>query len=112
MSVEVDATIRGFGTRLTCSGSSESAMRARTLSGRAPPEDCGGMGGYGELVEALGDRRHPEHRRLKQWVGGSLDPEAFDLIETSRQLWLLAPRKARVASIFETGAAPSKRELH
>ena len=44
-----------------------------------PPEDCGGMGGYGELLEILDNPRHERHQRMKQWLGGPFDPEAFDL---------------------------------
>ena len=47
--------------------------------GRAcPPEDCGGVGGYEELLKALKNRKHPEHRRLKEWLGRPLDSERFD----------------------------------
>jgi hypothetical protein len=44
-----------------------------------PPEDCGGIGGYQNLVEALRDRRHPEHRELRMWVGRHYDPELFSV---------------------------------
>lgn len=44
-----------------------------------PPEDCGGAWGYGGFLEAIGDPSHEEHEQLLEWVGGSFDPEAFDL---------------------------------
>jgi len=44
-----------------------------------PPEDCGGSPGYGHLLKALRNPRHHEHVSLLEWVGGSFDPEAFDL---------------------------------
>ena len=44
-----------------------------------PPEDCGGIGGYEHLLEALRDRRHPEHKGLRRWVGAHYDPELFSL---------------------------------
>jgi hypothetical protein len=46
-----------------------------------PPEDCGGPGGYARLLEVLANPKHPEHADLVGWVGGSFDPEAFDLRE-------------------------------
>ncbi len=35
-----------------------------------PPEDCGGVGGYEHLLEALRDPAHPEHKDLKRWARG------------------------------------------
>ncbi len=49
-----------------------------------PPEDCGGTGGYEHLLEVLDDPRHPEHADMAEWVGGSFDPEAFDVGEINR----------------------------
>ncbi|MFC1637028.1 plasmid pRiA4b ORF-3 family protein [Planctomycetota bacterium] len=44
-----------------------------------PPEDCGGTTGYEEFLEAISDPQHEEHDSYLEWVGGSFDPEAFDL---------------------------------
>jgi len=44
-----------------------------------PPEDCGGTIGYEEFLEAISDPQHEEHDSYLEWVGGSFDPEAFDL---------------------------------
>jgi Plasmid pRiA4b ORF-3-like protein len=48
-----------------------------------PPEDCGGPGGYAELLETLADPGHPDHDRAVQWVGGSFDPTSFDLVSAN-----------------------------
>jgi len=58
------------------------------LAGRraCPPEDCGGPWGYGEMLQALADPSHPQHESYTEWVGGSFDPEEFDLEEVSRRL--------------------------
>ena len=45
-----------------------------------PPDDCGGTGGYEDLVAVMADPSHPEHEEMKTWVGGEWDPAAFDLV--------------------------------
>jgi hypothetical protein len=51
-----------------------------------PPEDCGGIWGYEEFLEAIRDPDHEEHERMLEWIGGSFDPDAFDLAETNASL--------------------------
>ncbi|MER7457001.1 plasmid pRiA4b ORF-3 family protein [Micromonospora sp. NPDC126480] len=47
--------------------------------GRAcPPEDVGGPTGYQALLVALDGSAHAEHHVLREWVGATFDPEAFD----------------------------------
>lgn len=46
-----------------------------------PPEDCGGISGYEELICAIKDPRHSQHEELIEWVGGEYDPERFNAIE-------------------------------
>jgi hypothetical protein len=48
-----------------------------------PPEDCGGVHGYAELLEVLADPAHPDHDRTVQWMGGSFDATSFDLVSTN-----------------------------
>lgn len=43
-----------------------------------PPEDCGGIPGYGQLAEILANKKHPQHAEMKEWIGGKWDPERFD----------------------------------
>ncbi|MCK4811505.1 MAG: HEAT repeat domain-containing protein [Methanosarcinales archaeon] len=43
-----------------------------------PPEDCGGVWGYEELLEALHDPDSAEDEELLEWLGEGFDPEYFD----------------------------------
>ncbi|UPT75618.1 MAG: plasmid pRiA4b ORF-3 family protein [Elusimicrobiota bacterium] len=58
------------------------------LSGEraCPPEDCGGPGGYADLLSILADPNHPEHKDRLDWVGGKFDPEKFDRAPISKKL--------------------------
>ena len=51
-----------------------------------PPEDCGGTGGYTDLLEALADPAHPEHEQYRQWAGKDFNPTIFDLATTNAAL--------------------------
>ena len=62
-----------------------------------PPEDCGGPGGYDDLLAALADPSHDEHESLTTWVGGSFDPTEFDLRSVNAHLAYFAPRRKRSA---------------
>lgn len=44
-----------------------------------PPEDCGGPGGYADLLKTLANPNDPEHETMKEWVGPYFDPEEFDI---------------------------------
>jgi hypothetical protein len=43
-----------------------------------PPEDCGGVSGYAEVIKILSDPRHPDHKDMRRWAGKDWDPEKFD----------------------------------
>lgn len=51
-----------------------------------PPEDCGGVWGYADLLEIIQDPEHEEHEEMLEWLGGEFDPEAFDLEEINQAL--------------------------
>jgi hypothetical protein len=51
-----------------------------------PPEDCGGVWGYAELLDLLADPDHPEHAERLDWLGHEPDPAAFDKDAINRAL--------------------------
>lgn len=51
-----------------------------------PPEDCGGIWGFQDLLEAIQDTTHPEHKNMLEWLGGSFDPEEFDIDLINQEL--------------------------
>lgn len=54
--------------------------------GACPPEDCGGIPGYEELLKVLSDPDHPDYRDMKAWSGGRFDPGHFDPKSANRRL--------------------------
>jgi hypothetical protein len=71
------------------------------VSGRCPPEDCGGPPGYEELLHAIKDKRHKCHKELTRWVGNDFDPnddEADGLtanVEALAKKWSRKPAAKR-----------------
>ena len=56
-----------------------------------PPEDCGGVWGYSELLEAIRQPENPEYEEMREWLEEmeGFDPEAFALDSVSRELQVL-----------------------
>lgn len=51
-----------------------------------PPEDCGGVWRYVNVLAVLADPADEEHASRREWVGGAFDPEAFDPSEFADNL--------------------------
>lgn len=64
----------------------------RCLTGdrACPPEDCGGIIGYEELLQILADPDHDERGERLEWLGlnsaDEFDPAAFDVAEANEVL--------------------------
>lgn len=43
-----------------------------------PPEDCGGVWGYADMLEILKQPDHEEYESYMEWLGEEFDPEFFD----------------------------------
>lgn len=59
-----------------------------------PPEDCGGVLGYGDLIETIADPTREEYESTMEWLGGRYDPEHFVASEVKfdspRTRWKMA----------------------
>ena len=51
-----------------------------------PPEDCGGILGYKELLEVLKNPIHPEYGETKVWVGSTFNPTKFSVDACNKEL--------------------------
>ena len=51
-----------------------------------PPEDCGGVGGFYDLLDAISNPNHDQHEELRDWVGDDFDPKAFSVDDVNRKL--------------------------
>lgn len=60
-------------------------------AGRCPPEDCGGISGYEELLRVLADPSDEGHKAMLDWTGGRIDPHEFNpaavTFDDSMQRW-------------------------
>jgi hypothetical protein len=57
-----------------------------------PPEDCGGIPGFYDLLDALDDPNHERHEEISDWIGDEFDPQAFSADSVNRQL---TPKRRR-----------------
>jgi hypothetical protein len=62
-----------------------------------PPEDCGGIPGFYELLEVLADPKHPNHAGAKEW-SNDYDPGAFDELRIMHALGRIANRRSAARS--------------
>ncbi|KAF0151421.1 MAG: plasmid pRiA4b ORF-3 family protein [Ignavibacteria bacterium] len=43
-----------------------------------PPEDCGGIYGYYDLLKVLRNPKNEDYNEMLEWLGGEFDPKKFD----------------------------------
>jgi hypothetical protein len=56
---------------------------------RCPPEDCGGIRGYYQILEILKNPGTDEYREMVTWLDGKTDPEFIDIRLINAHLGLL-----------------------
>lgn len=79
----------------------DASIYPRCVGGRrkAPPEDCGGLWGYQELLEILDNPAHEEHQDRLEWLGidrpDQHNPAHFDTNEVNDAFAALRPNRRR-----------------
>ena len=58
----------------------------------APPEDCGGIPGFYEMLDARADPNHPNHAEAKEWLD-DYDPDEIDALPIKYALGRIANQR-------------------
>lgn len=61
-----------------------------------PPEDCGGIPGFYEMLEARADPTHPDHAEIAEWLDG-YDPDELDVFPIQVAINRIAARRNAAA---------------
>jgi len=61
-----------------------------------PPEDCGGIPGFYEMLEAKADPEHPDHADVSEWLD-DYDPNELDVFPINGLLGRIAARRNAAA---------------
>ena len=51
-----------------------------------PPEDCGGIGGYSNILEILKNPKDKEYESYIVWLGGKFNPSYFNIRKVNKLL--------------------------
>jgi hypothetical protein len=60
--------------------------------GAGPPEDCGGIPGFYDMLDARSDPGHREHEQILEWLG-DFDPDLFEELPIKYALGRIAARR-------------------
>jgi len=68
----------------------------RCIDGKraCPPEDVGGIYGYAEFLNILKNPQHDEYKSTLDWVGGTFNPNDFNLSAANERLDLFIKKKS------------------
>ncbi len=64
------------------------AQQPRCIQGEqaCPPEDCGGIWGYTDMLETLKNAKTSERKEMLPWIGDNFNPNYFDINAVNRVL--------------------------
>jgi hypothetical protein len=96
--------------QITSRPQDEQKVLAFCLNGKraCPVEDCGGVGGFADFLNAVEDPLHPEHHETLAWAGDGYDPNAFDSRAINLRLILWANEinhELEAAESLQSGAS-------
>lgn len=60
------------------------------------PEDCGGIHGFYEMLEAKADPNHPDHAEITEWLDG-YDPDELEVFPIQVALGRISARRNAAA---------------
>lgn len=68
----------------------------RCIKGKqaCPPEDCGGIWGYADMLDAIQNAKNADSDEVLAWCGDNFNPDHFDIDEVNRVLRYLLTSNA------------------
>lgn len=76
---------------------------------QGPPEDCGGVEGFYNLLDAIADPAHEQHEELMEWIGGGFDPEQFSSAEVNHRLQRMQKKFRSSPTTLATARVPKRK---
>ena len=67
-------------------GTNKNIPTCLTGKNNCPPEDCGGIWGYSDMLEILKHPDHEEYEEYVEWLGEEFDLKNFDKIKINERL--------------------------
>ncbi|MBQ6415298.1 MAG: plasmid pRiA4b ORF-3 family protein [Butyrivibrio sp.] len=68
--------------------------------GITPPEDCGGIYGYYQMMDTLSDSKNPEYEEMKEWYGDDSEYE-YNLEAVNNRLSAMTVTNKKIKPISE-----------
>jgi len=72
--------------KIDANGENKYIPTCLTGKNNCPPEDCGGIWGYADMLEIIKHPDHEEYEEYIEWLGEEFDPKYFDKNEINEML--------------------------